>query len=280
MIALLNAQVLQNLLLFPHKTPHAQQLRRVIRADSEGLWLLCAAAESSEQLSSLEWLVWEQTARRAEALASCVIDQKLFLLMRPNAPISSLFGALELAQAHFEDNYSIKTSYVLCVTEGLDVDLNNEYDRILHFIDGVRDTMTGFIHLLPAEERAETEAAMGSQSVVEVIIEYIRTHLREDLSLSALSQLVGYNSAYLSRLFHEQTGEQTSSYIAKLKIDQLNAMMADEEMSFNAIAEALGFNSRSYFNRYVKRMTGLTPQRLRDAALADKTSVVREDPRS
>ena len=116
------------------------------------------------------------------------------------------------------------------------------------------------------------QEAANNQSVIQRITSYIQTHLNSDLSLRVLSCLVGYNPAYLSRLFHEKTGEQISSYIAKAKIQQLQTLIMNDNLSFGVIAEALGFNSRSYFNRYVKRLTGYTPQQLREKALSQRNS--------
>ena len=260
----LNAQLLLSLLLIKRGEEQTRQLLHLLGIDSGELWLICAVAQDTEEhLSSLEWLVRDQVSHRAETIASCHIDGNLFLLMRPNAPISSLFGALELAQEHFAEAFHKENSFVLCALNQQTCNLHSEYLRINRFVEAVCGETNGFIHLLPESGMDEE---MCNHSVIDTITGYIQSHLNSDLSLNVLSCLVGYNPAYLSRLFHEKTGEQISGYIAKLKIRQLQALISDASLSFNTIAESLGFNSRSYFNRYVKRLTGSTPQQLRDLA--------------
>ena len=43
--------------------------------------------------------------------------------------------------------------------------------------------------------------------------------------------------------------------------------MADESLGLDDIARAAGFSSRSYFNRFIKKMTGVTAQQYRRQCL-------------
>lgn len=266
-----HAQLFMGLLLIERDEAQTRQILHMLGAKSDTMWLICATAPNlATHPSAMESLIGNQVAHRAESIASCWIDGRLFLLMCPgSAPVSSLFGALELAQEHYREVFHCESSFAVFEKNTQDWDLHNIYLRIQHFMDAVHGKMNGFIHLLPAYEMQD-EA--NNHSVIQMITSYIQTHLNSDLSLRVLSCLVGYNPAYLSRLFHEKTGEQISSYIAKAKIQQLQTLIMNDNLSFGVIAEALGFNSRSYFNRYVKRLTGYTPQQLREKALSQRNS--------
>ena len=92
---------------------------------------------------------------------------------------------------------------------------------------------------------------------------YVKEHLNEDLSLSQISDVTGYNPTYLSRLFREQTGETLIRYITRKRMDHITMLMKDPQLSMQQIMESAGFTTRSYFNQFIKKETGLTPKQYR-----------------
>ena len=75
--------------------------------------------------------------------------------------------------------------------------------------------------------------------------------------------MTGYNPTYLSRLFKEQTGETLNRYISRKRMEYIAQLMRDPQISMQQIMEAAGFATRSYFNQFVKKETGLTPKQYR-----------------
>ena len=92
---------------------------------------------------------------------------------------------------------------------------------------------------------------------------YVKEHLNQDLSLSQISVVTGYNPTYLSRLFKEQTGETLNRYISRKRMEYIARLMRDPQISMQQIMDAAGFSTRSYFNQFVKKETGLTPKQYR-----------------
>ena len=92
---------------------------------------------------------------------------------------------------------------------------------------------------------------------------YVKEHLNQDLSLSQISVVTGYNPTYLSRLFKEQTGETLNRYISRKRMEYIARLMQDPQISMQQIMDAAGFATRSYFNQFVKKETGLTPKQYR-----------------
>ena len=98
---------------------------------------------------------------------------------------------------------------------------------------------------------------------VHFVKRYVKAHLNQDVSLSQISDVTGYNPTYLSRLFREQTGETLNRYIARKRMEHITGLMADPALSILQIMEASGFTTRSYFNQFIKKETGLTPKQYR-----------------
>ena len=111
-----------------------------------------------------------------------------------------------------------------------------------------------FVYGFSPSDFPENQVTIGN------IKAYIAAHVREDLSVASLSAMSHYNSDYLTRLFRQATGVTLSHFIASCRMDEIRRLMKTSRMSLNDIASCMSFSSRSYFNRFIKRETGMTPQ--------------------
>ena len=78
-----------------------------------------------------------------------------------------------------------------------------------------------------------------------------------------LSQITGYNTSYLSRIFSAETHETLVRYIARKRMALIRKLMLDPSLSLEQIMMITHFNSRSYFNSFIKKETGLSPKKYR-----------------
>lgn len=113
----------------------------------------------------------------------------------------------------------------------------------------------------------EEEENQLTNSTISFIKKYIKENLTGDVSLVRLSEVTGYNTSYLSRLFSEQTGETMNKYIARKKLEKIIELMRDSSLTIGDISEQVGFEYQPYFSRFIKRLTGKTPQKLREELL-------------
>ena len=92
---------------------------------------------------------------------------------------------------------------------------------------------------------------------------YIQQHLSDDLSLMCLSNVFGYSPSYISWLFRMETGETIKQHITRHKLALVRALMRNDALSLDDIATTCGFNSRSYFSRFIRSETGMPPKEYR-----------------
>ncbi len=114
-----------------------------------------------------------------------------------------------------------------------------------------------------AEETFALEQKVKSsltQNTVEELKKYIKEHVSEDISLTRLSEISGYNTHYLSRIFRAQTGRTLTEYIGQKKLERISELMKDSRLNINDVAEKTGFQTRTYFNRFIKKWTGKSPK--------------------
>ena len=60
-------------------------------------------------------------------------------------------------------------------------------------------------------------------------------------------------------MFRMETGESLGRYIAVCKLERRSSLFQDPQVTNEWAAKQVGFASRSYFNRFIKRETGLSP---------------------
>jgi len=96
---------------------------------------------------------------------------------------------------------------------------------------------------------------------------YIHSHLKEDISLIKLAELIYFNPSYLSRLFKQVTGCTLSDYICDMRVKKAKELLEKDGLKIHEIASIVGYESSTYFARFFKKSTNMTPQEYRDAFL-------------
>jgi YesN/AraC family two-component response regulator len=85
---------------------------------------------------------------------------------------------------------------------------------------------------------------------------------QKQLSLTDLASLLQTNTSYLSRLINEHYGINFSNFLNGWRIREAQKMFTKNQhqsMTLEAIANAVGFQTRSTFNAAFKKISGLTP---------------------
>lgn len=84
--------------------------------------------------------------------------------------------------------------------------------------------------------------------------------LNTQLSLTDVSQMLGTNRTYVSKMVNESYGESFSNYINRQRLEYAKAYMDEHPNSkIEVIANECGFGSTSSFNKYFKSVVGVTP---------------------
>jgi AraC-like DNA-binding protein len=106
----------------------------------------------------------------------------------------------------------------------------------------------------------ETQAA----STVRQAIHYLSTQYAEEITMETMAESLGYNRAYLSRLFKNHTGETPVTFLLKLRIDQARRLLRErEDLTVEQIAFSVGFHDPLYFSKQFRRLQGLSPSQYR-----------------
>ena len=98
----------------------------------------------------------------------------------------------------------------------------------------------------------------------EEMIEYLNSYFMDsNLCLSMMSMHFDLTEVYTSHFFKEQTGENFSTYLERLRITQAQALLANTDLIIAEIADRTGYNSSHAFRRAYKRVNGVVPTAVR-----------------
>jgi len=98
----------------------------------------------------------------------------------------------------------------------------------------------------------------------EEMLEYLDLHFMDsNLCLSMMSMHFDLTEVYTSHFFKEQTGENFSIYLERLRINQAHKFLTDTTLTIEDIAGRTGYNSSHAFRRAYKRVNGIVPTAVR-----------------
>jgi AraC family transcriptional regulator len=113
-------------------------------------------------------------------------------------------------------------------------------------------------HSIRTPKLASDEHGLSSYTLRQVL-DYIRSHLSQDLSIIDLAQVAGMSPYYFLRLFKKSMHVTPRQYIIQTRIDQAKELLRSRELSIADIALECGFTSQSHFTNVFRQVTDTTP---------------------
>lgn len=94
------------------------------------------------------------------------------------------------------------------------------------------------------------------------ICQYIEANYSSPLKLNIIANLIGYNSAYLGKLFLNEIGVSFNAYLDQIRI-QKSAKFLAKGIPVIQTSELTGFNNPDYFTKKFKKIMGILPSEYR-----------------
>lgn len=101
-------------------------------------------------------------------------------------------------------------------------------------------------------------------SRVSVVLEYIGSNFKEEITLGELAKKVSLSQHYLCKCFRKVTGKTIFEYIEQMRVQYSCYLLKTTDCSVMDIAMESGFNSVNYYNRVFKKIIKKTPGQYRN----------------
>jgi AraC-like DNA-binding protein len=104
--------------------------------------------------------------------------------------------------------------------------------------------------------------------LVRQAIHYLSAQYAEPISIELMSESLGYNRAYLSRLFKKRTGVSPVTFLVRLRLDRARRLLRERaELTVEQVAFSVGFADALYFSKQFKRAYGESPTEYRSSVM-------------
>ncbi len=140
------------------------------------------------------------------------------------------------------------TGEIVASYRGFDELIKEENKQSIYDAFGISDEVL--------TDLSETEESVKTVSKAKNYIS--RTYMQE-IGLTDVAEKVGLSSAYFSRLFKQETGENFIDYLVKIRMDKAKNLLENTSLSTKEIGESVGYKKGKYFGKLFKNYTGYTP---------------------
>ena len=130
----------------------------------------------------------------------------------------------------------------------------------------VRSLIIKLIGLLYRNDILSDGERIFSTSAVQKILPamtYINQNYSENIDLSEISSMLGFDRSYFCRIFKVATGATFTEYLNFVRICKAEKKLSTTNESILNISSSVGFSSVAYFNRIFKKYKNCSPSTYR-----------------
>ena len=99
--------------------------------------------------------------------------------------------------------------------------------------------------------------------MVRKVKEYIRSNLKNDITIEQIADLTHLNPDYTTRIFRNITGMTIRGYLIKKRMERAKTLLQTTGLSVSEVAMESGYDNFSYFIRVFRQYFGVTPKQFR-----------------
>lgn len=91
-------------------------------------------------------------------------------------------------------------------------------------------------------------------------IQYMNAHYHQPIGLEQIADHVGLSKYHFNRLFTRITGRSPIQYLTQIRLEKAAELIRYSSLSFEEIAQKVGYASGSYFTKVFKQHIGCSPR--------------------
>ena len=130
----------------------------------------------------------------------------------------------------------------------------------LAFFEEMKQTMQKGDILRRKEESVSEHIPPNRSGVIaDEIVQTIRKHYMDNITLENIAEQMNFSFYYLSRIFKQHTGMTFTEYLTNYRMEKAKELLKSSNYSVKETAYAVGFRSQGYFSKVFHKYTGFMP---------------------
>lgn len=137
-------------------------------------------------------------------------------------------------------------------------DFSKEKDLIAEL--ALRELLIRLMQTQAREVLEKSHSQLAGNNRLAFVIQYIKSNLRENLSIDMLAEKACMSKPHFFRCFKEELGLSPAEFILQERLKLAKSHLKNSSLQISEVCYMAGFNNPNYFIRAFKAETGLTPK--------------------
>jgi AraC-like DNA-binding protein len=103
-------------------------------------------------------------------------------------------------------------------------------------------------------------AAQAATNPVSAVLDYVRAHLSEPLTVADMAEQVSLSPSAFAHLFRDVTGRSPYQFLKEMRLDQARELLVDGNLAVARVCKEVGYASVSHFISEFRGRFGVTPR--------------------
>lgn len=177
----------------------------------------------------------------------------LIIIQATGKSLGELFSTIE----KHENGIVMKLSQNVKISEAA-LDLITECSSDYHSDCGALYRFYEFIYNL--EELYFDKKMPSKNAYMTRAVECIHNNYNKNITVESISDMLGIERSYLSRLFKAYKNKSTQNYIIDYRIGMAKKMFEQNDMNVSQVSAAVGYSNIYCFSRIFKSRVGIPPK--------------------
>lgn len=183
------------------------------------------------------------------------IQNTLNFLNESHPKADGALWALNYQQFHFINNYELAQ----LINKLISISTGDQLTKDILANLTLKELLVRIMQMQNLQEIKDNQEQLSNANRFAYILQYIKTHLTEKLSIEALSQMAYMSKASFFRVFKLELGISPVDFIIRERIQLAKQFLKNPYCSIADACFKAGFNNQHYFSRVFRKLEGITP---------------------
>ncbi|MDE7160272.1 MAG: AraC family transcriptional regulator [Muribaculaceae bacterium] len=196
--------------------------------------------------------------------ASCMVMSRkfirsIFMAVNDIRTLNYIFTS-PIRQIPPEMTQQYDDMYTLLYRTYRDFDNPYRYNAMLFSVLSFYYHVVGRTYCPSARDWSDTAGRLSDR-----FLALVEEHFREERFLDFYAAALAVTPKHLSRTIKAQTGQSAAEWIERFVILEAKVLLKSSTLNVQQISELLHFPTQSFFGKYFKKRTGLSPKEFRNS---------------